>query len=238
LVFWDVTKSVARALNTGLLTNVALWVWKMSPHRQVPIGLNWCQGGGSVVTADVHSDEEFTQSKSRLACGTASESGMTILWWRNRFDSTRARITMRLLRDQRLAMLPSAAVTTIVALVLIFSPSAQAGCSHLVTSRADRFGVSGLTESLIRDLADRSNPDPTPSHPRPCSGAFCSGQPASPTVPAGVTDGQNGNWALCWPSSSSTVAVASFRAVGTTSLRPVHRETGVFHPPRHIRRSA
>ena len=74
---------------------------------------------------------------------------------------------------------------------------------------------------------------PVPAKPRPCSGAFCSGQPATPAVPAGVADGRVGTWAWCpadaglgrRPGPPSCPAEAADRG-------PMRRRISVFRPPR------
>src|ERR1700722_1382511 len=84
------------------------------------------------------------------------------------------------------------AVATLLALALLAPPVAKAGCSHLVTSRNDRGHLSALVEPLMRDLGGPSDPLSVPRGPRPCSGAWCTGQPEIPAVPAGTFDGRLG----------------------------------------------
>src|SRR4029077_12441119 len=92
------------------------------------------------------------------------------------------------------------AVVSLLALALLPPPGAAGGCSHLVTSRTDPARLSSLIEPLVGDLAGRSEGLPGPPPPRPWSGAWCSGQPAAPAVPAGVFDGPLDSWPW-WPSS-------------------------------------
>ena len=73
--------------------------------------------------------------------------------------------------------------------------------------------------------------------PRPCSGAFCSGQPAVPAVPAGMSDGRMGSWPLCSSAPAYAWHVLPSSPRRTTAPRPVHRGSGVFHPPRYLLRS-
>src|SRR4051794_2773145 len=94
---------------------------------------------------------------------------------------------------------PAGAITTLLALVLIAPSVAKAGCSHLVTSRNDPARLPSLIEPLLHDLAGQSDPLPTPPARRPCTGAWCSGQPAIPTVPSGAFEGRLGSWAWCAP---------------------------------------
>src|SRR5436309_2891476 len=53
--------------------------------------------------------------------------------------------------------LPAGAVVWLLALGLVAPPAAQAGCSHLVTSRTDpAVRIASLIESSVGDLAGRS----------------------------------------------------------------------------------
>jgi hypothetical protein len=121
-----------------------------------------------------------------------------------------------------------------LALALLAPPGAEAGCSHLVTSRTDRHESSALTESLLHDLAAPSDPLPVPSRPRPCSGAFCSGQPAVPTVPVGVTDGRIASWAWFASMPESALTSPTFLFLETIAPDPMHRAIVVFRPPRFL----
>jgi hypothetical protein len=133
---------------------------------------------------------------------------------------------------QRLVSLPAGAVLALLALGAIAPPGAQAACSHLVTSRTDRHESSTLTESLLHDLAAPSDPLPMPSGPRPCSGAFCSGQPAAPAVPAGVTAGRIGSWAWYSEVPAPTSTETAFLSRETSDPDPMRRAIAIFRPPR------
>jgi hypothetical protein len=120
------------------------------------------------------------------------------------------------------------AVITLLALVLLAPPVAKGGCSHLVTSRTD----PGRLSPLIGDLSGRSEGIPVPSRPRPCSGAFCSQQPAAPAVPAIGLDQRLDSWPWCPILPTLASARPSFLSAGTIALCPVQRAGEVFHPPR------
>jgi hypothetical protein len=122
----------------------------------------------------------------------------------------------------------------LLALDLLAPSGAQAGCSHLVTSRAHRHEVAALTESLIHDLAVPSSPLPEPSGRRPCSGMSCSGQPAVPAVPAGMTDGRIDSWAWCSAIPGSAPTVLSILSWATIAPQPMHSMIAVFWPPRPL----
>jgi hypothetical protein len=139
---------------------------------------------------------------------------------------------IRSLRFRQPAYLPAGAVLSLLTLALIAPPGAEGGCSHLVTSRTDLVRLSSLIEPLINDLAGRSDRLPGPQTPRPCSGMWCSGQPAVPPVPAGVFDELLDSWPMCPSASASGSASPTFLSAATTALRPVHQGSGVFHPPR------
>ena len=138
----------------------------------------------------------------------------------------------RFFTNHRPISLPAGTALAILALGVIAPPGVEGGCSHLVTSRTDRHGSSALTESLLYDLAAPSVPLPIPSGPRPCSGAFCSGQPAVPAVPAGVTDGRIVSWAWCSGMPSPTSNGTSFLSEETSDPQTIHRLIAVFRPPR------
>ena len=120
----------------------------------------------------------------------------------------------------------------LLALGLLAPSAARAGCSHLVTSRDDAARHTSLDGSLVRDLAGPSSPLPSPSPPRPCSGAWCSGQPAVPPVPPGTFDGHLGSWAWHAPGLDDDSTDPSYLVAETPVLSLLHRGTEVFHPPR------
>jgi hypothetical protein len=110
------------------------------------------------------------------------------------------------------------------------SATAQAGCNHLVVSRTDTTQRSSLIDPLPDDLAVR--PQPLPASSRPCSGAWCSGQPVVPPVPAGARDWRVDSWA--WNAWESIAFTPSFSFVlgGFSVPHRVARGGGIFHPPR------
>ncbi len=70
--------------------------------------------------------------------------------------------------------------------------------------------------------------------PAPCSGAFCSGQPAAPAVPAGVTDGRIVSWVWCSELTPPASTATSFLSLETSDPQPMYRFIAVFRPPRHL----
>lgn len=130
----------------------------------------------------------------------------------------------------RLASLPAGAVVLLLAMVLVAPPSARGGCSHLVTSQTERGRHPSLMDDLSGGKTGRSDPLSPP--PRPCSGAWCSGQPAAPSVPPGELNGRAESWACCALIPAPTAITSSFISIETSVPRPVCHGKLVFHPPR------
>jgi hypothetical protein len=142
----------------------------------------------------------------------------------------------RLFRFGKLVSLPAVAVMSLLASALIAPPAAQAGCSHVVTSRTTPGRIPSLIAPSIHDpaggVARPYEPLTVPPLPRHCSGALCSPQPAAPAVPAGVFDGQVSSWAWC-ALMPGLIPPDSFSLASETSeLHTVRRRNAVFHPPR------
>ena len=137
---------------------------------------------------------------------------------------------------RQLVSFPAGTAVTLMALALLAPPGAEAGCSHLVTSRTDPGRLYSAIEDLTFGVAGRSEPLPVPSPPRPCSGSWCTGgDPALPPIPAGVFDhGQLDSWAWCTSHRELDSAALSFISAPTNALCPVRGGTDVFHPPRHL----
>jgi hypothetical protein len=139
---------------------------------------------------------------------------------------------------KQLGPLPAGAVLTLLALAMFAPGVAEAGCSHLVTSRADSERLSSLIEPLIHNLAGQSEGIPIPPSPRPCSGGLCSGQPAAPAVPATVIDRQLDSWAWNAPVPGCVLTGASFLSTETSDLHPTCQAIAVFRPPPPLLESA
>ncbi len=150
---------------------------------------------------------------------------------REGFRSPEPGIMTRSARFQRPVSLLAGAVLALLASALLAPPAVEGGCSHLVTSRTSPGQLATRIEPLLGDVSDRTDPLPGPL-PRPCSGAWCSGQPAAPAVPAGVSQSRTDSWAWCQPIADPTSGDPSFLRAATTRLRPRYQGTAVFHPPR------
>ncbi|MGE3817971.1 MAG: hypothetical protein AB7I30_00910 [Isosphaeraceae bacterium] len=120
----------------------------------------------------------------------------------------------------------------------LLSPSvARAGCfNHYVTYRTLQADATARLEALSvdRTAADASRDAPNPRK-APCTGAFCSGNPATP-VSANPSIAQR----LPDPGVIPGFAPALTRSGGFTfspeavSPRPIDRSLAIFHPPRSL----
>jgi hypothetical protein len=110
--------------------------------------------------------------------------------------------------------------------------SAWAGCSHLVSSRADSGRPPSVIDSLVHNLAGRNEPAQAPL--RPCTGAWCSGQPATPAVPASEFNWGGESWAWWFPGPLSADTSSIFGFPALSIFHSLHRQAGIFHPPRDL----
>jgi prepilin-type processing-associated H-X9-DG protein len=130
-----------------------------------------------------------------------------------------------------LVHLRAGAIIPVLAVVLLAPRGAQAGCSHLVTSRTDLRLDSSQMDSMIFGSAGRSESLPAPRPPAHCCGDWCSSRPSVPTNPPRMLGQAVDPWAWCG-SNSSLVPVASFFICEAKApARPVRRTIAVFHPP-------
>ena len=124
-----------------------------------------------------------------------------------------------------------------LALGMIWSTDARAGCSnHNVTSRYQMVGKSARLEILSLAGSVTSPWDGTPRNApaqSPCSGALCSGNPAS--APAPITTSLplgDGEWALAASTMSLARPGSRVRAQAHVNPRSIARARSIFHPPR------
>jgi hypothetical protein len=136
----------------------------------------------------------------------------------------------------RTAIIITRAVLTGLALIAIAPASVDASCSHYVHARTN------LSESEL-SLAEFENADfpsattsaSTPvdhERRRPCSGALCSGQPASPLSPTQIDVPRAGQWAITAAPVQADVAELVFFPRDENLLLPIYHSTSVYHPPR------
>jgi hypothetical protein len=139
-------------------------------------------------------------------------------------------VEMRSGHIRRLSRLGIGALVLLVFHEFCAPGAARAGCNHLVVSRTDAIQFSSLVDPLLDDLAAR--PERSPASPRSCTGAWCSGQPVVPPVPAGARDWRVESWA--WNACGSVVFPPSFSflPVDCPVTNRIVRGCGIFHPPR------
>ena len=131
---------------------------------------------------------------------------------------------------------PVQAASGVISLLLLTSlcapASARAGCNHLVTSRSNLARHPISIERLSADLAGRS--DDAPTSRLPCSGIFCSGQPATPAGPASAFFGTVDDWVWCACEPKIKCIPSSYLSNELAAPEPVRSVSDVFHPPRLI----
>jgi hypothetical protein len=122
---------------------------------------------------------------------------------------------------------------------LAFVPSrAFAGCSHLVTSRSDRWTslMPSLTEEISPEYASNSSdqfqPTSLPQSPRRCAGLWCEESPSAPAAPVSAMSARAELWA--WLVTDPIAPVTSCLRLlhQETSLSAWHRSVDILRPPR------
>jgi hypothetical protein len=136
----------------------------------------------------------------------------------------------------RLPIIVIRAICSVVVWAVIAPGAAEASCSHYVRSGSAPsrsewdlidFGQSGLANQTTRAWAP-----PAPSPRVPCSGALCSGQPASPSVPTDIDHPLDSQQAILLIASRPDGSGPGFSLHDETVLVPRDRRTSVDHPPR------
>jgi hypothetical protein len=118
-----------------------------------------------------------------------------------------------------------------------FAPgSAEASCSHYVQTNSDlpkyELGFTQFDNFVLRNDATEASTPTDPQRRRPCSGALCSGQPASPSSPTQIDVPRAGQWAIIAIPTPAVVSDPVFSSGDENDLRPSHRSISVYHPPR------
>jgi hypothetical protein len=108
--------------------------------------------------------------------------------------------------------------------------SAWAGCNHEVTSQTDAARSKSRSGTLLPSLLEPTDAAPQPV--RPCTEAWCSGQPATPGLPAKVFDRGLGSWAWWTFDITADATLCSFESLAPNLFRPLYTSIAVFHPPR------
>lgn len=129
------------------------------------------------------------------------------------------------------------AILSLTTWVMLMPSDAIAGCSHLVTSRADRQRFSSLLGNLSDAIValDRTMLDipAKPGSPAPCRGVWCDGRNA-PSVPVRsiVVPAESWAWSPC-PSDSYASESRRWRPE-LSPPRPMIWASRPFRPPRHF----
>jgi hypothetical protein len=123
----------------------------------------------------------------------------------------------------------------LLAWLLVSSQTARAECSHYVVSRSDGAVMSAGLDLLVQNgllPAHAQSPKKRSERPFPCSGALCSGAPATPSVPIVVMTPTGSQWA-CLDSPIPITDPGSSAAPGRDPLLLlVDAPLSIFHPPR------
>ena len=131
---------------------------------------------------------------------------------------------------------PSAwALFALLACGLIVPSKARAGCSFYVLSQSDRDHPAFLDPLLLGagdGSGEHSSPLAPSNGPRPCSGAFCSGEPSTPSSAPSSMGWQVKPWAcLAVPDVPTGCRLTPF-LLDASDSRPVRAGDSIFHPPR------
>lgn len=113
--------------------------------------------------------------------------------------------------------------------------AARAGCSHLVTSQADRRLDFNRLDERITGAAPGLHADdpgqPVPAAPRKCSGPGCSSGVPWPLSTASPTTSGPDQW-IALESVLALIAVSPPRFLpDEPAARPAGHKPSIFHPP-------
>jgi hypothetical protein len=127
-------------------------------------------------------------------------------------------------------------VLTAVVLTAFAPGSTKASCSHYVQTNSDlakyELSFTQFDNVVVRNDATEASTPSGPERRRPCSGALCSGQPASPSSPAQIDVPRASQWAIIAIPTAAAVSDPVFSSGDENDLRPTHRSISVYHPPR------
>ncbi len=156
-------------------------------------------------------------------------------------ETNEVHVPMRPVRSERLARWVAGPLVVVLALGLVATGSARAGCSHPVTSDLDRrIAAFDRLDELITGgvpaMATAGEPGRIPSdwpRPRPCDGPGCSGSgprpgPASSASP--VTDGLD-QWIALGRAPDDASPISTRLVPERAPARPAGHAPSVFHPP-------
>ncbi len=113
-----------------------------------------------------------------------------------------------------------------------WTSTADAGCSHYVV-----VGTHSRPLTYQLDLFERGDgfdvSNEAPAHPKPCSGALCSGKPAVPVpVPIAVGTTRADQWGAVVPRPPAPRATGQLLAYAERIVRAVIEGPSIERPPR------
>ncbi|WP_165221393.1 hypothetical protein [Aquisphaera insulae] len=130
---------------------------------------------------------------------------------------------------------PIAALIALAFFAVTWPTEARAGCAYRHTPAA-RPGASLADLSWLR-LADGSSwpaPQQDPA-PAPCTGAFCSGLPATPASAMPVMPAPSGQgWAVLALLATPEDGRSVLHRASDDLARPRRQALSIFHPPRRL----
>ncbi len=139
----------------------------------------------------------------------------------------------------RSAIISARAFLFVLAWVFIAPGSAEARCSDYVQSKSAAPGhksnLAELGHTGLHNVATEPASPQLPKRRTPCSGALCSGQPASPLVPAHADVHHSGQWAIISSTVQTTNPGPGYNRLSEEAALGTHRRTSVYHPPRSSR---
>jgi hypothetical protein len=141
---------------------------------------------------------------------------------------------------RRSAIIGIGAVLAVLVFNAVSARSATASCSHYVSNNSDltkfelRFAPFD-NESLPNETSEPSAPVGSPRRGH-CSGALCSGQPASPSCPNRIDVPRAGQWAIIAAPAQTAMPEPALCPDAMHVLLTNSCSTSVYHPPRGSRR--
>ena len=128
------------------------------------------------------------------------------------------------------------ALLTLLILGIVSPSVARASCTaHYITSRSQGDGQVVFATMFSHETAGSTSENETPQKPTtPCTGAFCSGNPATPfsSLPHVLPNGP-GQWAVLVFLTSIPAPGSFAHTQADANLHPVDHARSIFHPPPH-----
>ncbi|WP_337175663.1 hypothetical protein [Paludisphaera sp.] len=126
---------------------------------------------------------------------------------------------------------PWTALLAFAALAVLASRSAEAGCHGRVAIQGGAT-LSNL-EAFIEGESFGAAATPAEA-PAPCTGAFCSGSPATPATSTSVPIVAPGSWAIVAVLRDDRDPASEPHFWAEPPRPPLRLSVGVFHPPRAL----